>query len=302
MNNEGSEEVLELVHRLETRQRRRVMATFLGLLLAAGIAGAISRLSYFEAKKLLAGMGVLSEMDAGSPEELDRMREAMLQMQAETDRLRTELDRARREKLQPETEEDTARRATTQAQEQPRADNTQLVEMRGRINQLEQDLSITQEDLKQARQSVAILSEEADRYRQDGLELRRRADEQLYQATLNQALAYTYRKEPKDSERAEAAYRQVIRLAEVNNIRDPMTYSAFAVFLQEQRRFAEAETMYKKALDVDPQYGTALNNLGTLYEAMGDIAQALEKYRAAGEVGMQQGRENYLRLKATIKQ
>jgi hypothetical protein len=45
-----------------------------------------------------------------------------------------------------------------------------------------------------------------------------------------------------------------------------------------------------------------LFNLGTLYESRGNLQQALEKYKAAEEAGLPQGREQYLRLRSTLKQ
>jgi tetratricopeptide (TPR) repeat protein len=70
----------------------------------------------------------------------------------------------------------------------------------------------------------------------------------------------------------------------------------------QQKRLEEAETFYKRALEVNPRYGKALFNLGTLYESRGDLKQALEKYKAADEAGLPQGREQYLRLRSTLKQ
>ncbi|MEE9521581.1 MAG: tetratricopeptide repeat protein, partial [candidate division NC10 bacterium] len=166
----------------------------------------------------------------------------------------------------------------------------------------------TQQQLKQERQNVAALTEEATRYREGTAELQRRVseldkslDEHRYYVLVNEALAYTYRKGAGDKERAEAAYRNAIQMAKAKEIQDPVIYNAYALFLQEERRFEEAETFYKMALEVKPGYGTALYNLGTLYEMRGDLKQALEYYQAADEVGEKLGRENYLRLQSIIK-
>ena len=85
-------------------------------------------------------------------------------------------------------------------------------------------------------------------------------------------------------------------------MQDPVIYNAYAIFLQQERRFDEAEIFYKQALEVNPTYGKALFNLGTLYESKGDLKQALERYKAADEGGLPQGREQYLRLRSTLKQ
>ncbi len=81
-----------------------------------------------------------------------------------------------------------------------------------------------------------------------------------------------------------------------------MVYNAYATFLQEQRRFEEAEKFYKMALEANPRYGAALFNLGTLYELKGDLKQAVEKYKAAEEVGDKSGSENYSRLRSILRQ
>lgn len=362
------EEIFELVHSLESRQRRRVIATFIGLLLAVVVAGVIARLSFFEAKKPLAGVGSLSEARENGRQELERMETAILQMKAETARIQKELARVREEKLHAEAEAKRISQAGAHAQPQSPSESPQLVEMRQNItrlenelattrqqlkearqnvggaqpvemreqikrleqelattrqqltqqaqkaagthsgkgqedvNRLQQELTATQEQLKQETHNVAVLSEEADRYRTDALELQRQVDEGAYHSVLNQALAYTYRKAPGDQKQAETAYRKALQIARTKNIRDPMMYNAYATFLQNQNRFEEAEKFYKMALEVDASYGKALNNLGTLYEATGRLKQALEKYQAAGEVGEKLGKENYSRLRPRVTQ
>lgn len=368
MKNGDFEEIFELIHSLESRQRRRVIATFIGLIVAVIVAGATARLSFFEAKKPLTGVGSLSEAREDDRRELERMETALLQMKVETARIQEELARVREEKLQAEAEAKRVSRGGVQAEPQSPPESTQLAEMRENItrlenelattrqqlkearqnvggtqpvetqeqikrlqqelattrqqltqqaqraastqsgktqedvNRLQQELADTQEQLKQERQNVAVLSEEAERYRTDALELQRQVDEGAYHSVLNQALAYTYRKAAGDPKQAETAYRKALQIAEGKNIRDPMIYNAYATFLQDQNRFEEAERFYKMALEIDPSYGKALNNLGTLYEATGRLKQALEKYQAAGEVGEKLGKENYLRLRPRVTQ
>ncbi len=308
MKNGAQEDIFELVRRLENRQRRRLFATFIGLLLAAAIAGIIVRLSYSEARKHLSGVGVpIQDIEQGR-EELERVRKEMLQVKAQTDQAQKELAQARKEKLRAEAEAQQGNRGGAQAKRQSSSRSTQLVEMQKQVNRLQQEVSATQQQLKQERQNVAALTEEATRYREGTAELQRRVvdldkslDEHRYYVLVNEALAYTYRKGAGDKERAEAAYRNAIQMAKAKEIQDPVIYNAYALFLQEERRFEEAETFYKMALEVKPGYGTALYNLGTLYETRGNLKRALEYYQAADEVGEKLGRKNYLRLQSIIK-
>lgn len=305
MKNGAQEDVFELVRRLENRQRRRLFATFIGLLLAAALAGIIVRLSYSEARKHLSGVGVpIQDIEQGR-EELERVRKEMLQVKAQTDQAQKELAQVRREKLRVEAGAQQSNRGGAQANRQSSSRSTQLVEMQKQVNRLQQELSATQQQLKQERRNAVVLTEEATRYREGAAELQRRVvdldkslDEHRYFVLVNEALAYTYRMGAGDKERAEAAYRNAVQMAKAKEIQDPVIYNAYALFLQEQRRFEEAETFYTMALEVKPDYGTALYNLGTLYETRGDLKRALEYYKAADEVGEKLGRENYLRLRS----
>ncbi len=308
MKNGAQEDIFELVRRLENRQRRRLFATFIGLLLAAAIAGIIVRLSYSEARKHLSGVGIpIQDIEQGR-EELERVRKEMLQVKAQTDQAQKELAQVRREKLRVEAGAQQGNRGGAQAKRQSSSRSTQIVEMQKRVNRLQQEVSATQQQLKQERRNAVVLKEEAARYREGAAELQRRVvdldkslDEHRYFVLVNEALAYTYRKGAGDKERAEAAYRNAVQMAKAKEIQDPVIYNAYALFLQEERRFEEAETFYKMALEVKPGYGTALYNLGTLYETRGDLKRALEYYKAADEVGEKLGRENYSRLRSIIK-
>jgi len=305
MKNGAQEDVFELVRRLENQQRRRLFATFIGLLLAAALAGIIVRLSYSEARKHLSGVGVpIQDIEQGR-EELERVRKEMLQVKAQTDQAQKELAQVRREKLRVEAGAQQSNRGGAQANRQSSSRSAQLVEMQKQVNRLQQELSATQQQLKQERRNAVVLTEEATRYREGAAELQRRVvdldkslDEHRYFVLVNEALAYTYRMGAGDKERAEAAYRNAVQMAKAKEIQDPVIYNAYALFLQEQRRFEEAETFYTMALEVKPDYGTALYNLGTLYETRGDLKRALEYYKAADEVGEKLGRENYLRLRS----
>jgi tetratricopeptide (TPR) repeat protein len=132
-------------------------------------------------------------------------------------------------------------------------------------------------------------------------ELERTSAEQDYRRLVNEALAYTYRNGPGDAERAESAYRNAIRIAQDKGIRDPVVYNAYATFLQEQGKFREAEQLYQMALEVNPRYGPALYNLGSLYEGTGRLEEALKKYKAAGEAGEKLGTQGYQLLQSRVK-
>ncbi|MEE8509838.1 MAG: tetratricopeptide repeat protein [candidate division NC10 bacterium] len=222
---------------------------------------------------------------------------------------RKELEQVPKEKLRAEAETDQVNRDVAQTKMQLASVSKKLMEMQEQVNRLQQELSVTQQKLKRERQQEAVRREDADRYRKDAAQVQRRleeldktSEERDYFRLVNEALAYTYRKGPGDAERAETAYRNAVQIAQAKNIRDPVVYNAYAVFLQDQKRFEEAEKFYKMALEVNPSYGKALYNLGTLYEVRGDLKEALEKYKAADEAGVKQARENYLHLRSILKQ
>jgi len=56
-----------------------------------------------------------------------------------------------------------------------------------------------------------------------------------------------------------------------------------AVDLQNAKKEAQAETIYKKILEIDPAFGLAWNNLGAIYGARGDLDDAATAYLKALE-------------------
>jgi len=192
--------------------------------------------------------------------------------------------------------------------QEPRVDPEQLVALRKQVGALQQELSATRQKLQEQRQKVALPEEGIAAHGKGPDELQRRIEElegtsaeQDYVRLVNEALAYTYRNNPGDAGRAEAAYRGAIRIAQDKGIRDPVVYNAYAAFLQEQSKFREAEQFYQKALEINPRYGPALYNLGSLYERTGRLEDALEKYKAADEAGEKLGAQGYQRLQSTVK-
>ncbi|MCI0484963.1 MAG: tetratricopeptide repeat protein, partial [candidate division NC10 bacterium] len=216
-------------------------------------------------------------------------------------------ERVRKEK--PRAEADALSREVAENKRQLASVRKALVEMQKQINQLQQGLPVAQPKREQEKVQETAGREEADQVRKDAIEpprpaekVDRTVDEQDHATLLNQALAYTSRNQPGDQERAETAYRGAVQIATAKNVQDPVIYNAYGTFLQQQKRLDEAESFYKRALEINPKYGKALFNLGTLYESRGDLKQALEKYKAAEEAGLPQGREQYLRLRSTLKQ
>lgn len=91
---------------------------------------------------------------------------------------------------------------------------------------------------------------------------------------LNLALLYV---QTDQLQKADVNFQQAIA-ANSNNID---AYNAYGIFLREQGRFSEAETIYQQALKVWPDSPETLINLGILYDLyMGKFDQALVQYRA----------------------
>ena len=89
---------------------------------------------------------------------------------------------------------------------------------------------------------------------------------------LNLATVYIETGRP---ELAEQAYTRAIA-ANATNVQ---AYNLFAVFLREQGRFGEAETIYRKALSIWPDHPDSHKNLAILYDLyMGRLSDAAEHY------------------------
>lgn len=265
-----------------------LIVAFLGLFLIGVMAGIMVRPTQDESPKNLAG----DDVGAKAPEQA---RNGPVNAVAKEERRR------------PEQEDRGINEGPDQAETQLTSLSSQLVALQKEMSALQQELSVARLQFKEEREKVAVLEEETGAYRQDasGLQthieaLEKTLTEQEYLRLVNEALVYSYRKGPGDAERAETAYRNAIRIAQAKNIRDPVAYNAFAVFLQEQSRFKESEEFYQMALGVNPSYGPTLYNLGTLYESTGKLEEALEKYKAADEAGQTLGAENYSRLQSVI--
>lgn len=293
---EPLEEILEFVERLEGRQRRSLIATSIGFLVTVGLIGVIAGTSY---------LGIKS--DTPLARDLERVSELALQAIRKNQPAKQETPPPRQQEVQAPVEAEALNRGGAPAKQEPPVNGEKLVVLQTEMSALQQELSVARLQLKEERQKVAMLQEKIGAYRKDasGLQRRTKAVEKTvtdpeYRRLVNDAFAYSYRKEPGDAERAETAYRNAIRIAQAKSIRDPVLYNAYAGFLQGQRRFKEAEKFYQMALGINPRYGSALNNLGTLYEVTGRLEEALRKYKAAYDAGEESGAQNYSRLHAVI--
>ncbi|MCI0408089.1 MAG: tetratricopeptide repeat protein, partial [Acidobacteria bacterium] len=296
-------DILKLAQGLDKRQRRNFIATTVGLL--AGIAGVILGSSYVDVKKSSVGVAVRAQEPQQGASEPERVHGLTPQQKEETQPSKDEPKPGSERKLQAGGETQQANRAATQAMQEPRVDPEQLVALRRQVGALRQELSATRQKLQEERKNAALPEEGPAAHGKGPDELQRRIEElegtsaeQDYVRLVNEALAYTYRNNPGDAERAETAYRNAIRIAQDKGIRDPVVYNAYAAFLQEQSKFREAEQFYQMALKINPRYGPALYNLGSLYELTGRPEEALKKYKAADEAGEKLGAQRYQRLQS----
>jgi tetratricopeptide (TPR) repeat protein len=285
------------VRRLDSQQRRSFIAATVGLLAVAGVAGVILGRSYIEVKETTVGVPVQSQEPDQGARELERARGLTPQVKEETHPPKEEPESLRKQRPQ----------AVTEAQEPP-PDPEQIVALQRQVDTLQEELSAARQKLRLEGQGMTVREEATGASGKDAGELQRRIEELErtlaeydYFRLVNEALAYTYRNDPGDAERAEVAYRNAIRIARGKSIRDPVVFNAYAAFLQHQRRFREAEQFYQMALELNPGYGRALYNLGSLYELTGRLEEALKKYKAADEAGEKLGAQSYSRLQSLIK-
>jgi tetratricopeptide (TPR) repeat protein len=301
---------LKLAQRLDKRQRRSFIATTVGLL--AGIAGIILGSSYVDVEKSGVGMAVRAQ----EPQQGASQLEGVSALAPQAPQAKEEIQPPKKEepkpqgdrKLQAGGDTQKASRAAPQAMQEPRVDPEQLIGLRKQVGALQQELLAARQKLEQERQKAPLPAEGTAAYGRGPDEMQRRIEElegataeQDYVRLINEALAYTYRNNPGDAERAETAYRSAIRIAQDKGIRDPVVYNAYAAFLQERSKFREAEQFYQKALEINPRYGPALYNLGSLYERTGKLDEALKKYKAADEAGEKLGAQRYQQLQSTAK-
>jgi Tfp pilus assembly protein PilF len=89
---------------------------------------------------------------------------------------------------------------------------------------------------------------------------------------LNLALVY---QQLGEAEQADTLFRETLAV----NPENLAAYNQYGIFLREQGRFAEAEAIYLKALEVREPHADTHRNLGVLYDMyMGDQQRALQHY------------------------
>ncbi len=96
---------------------------------------------------------------------------------------------------------------------------------------------------------------------------------QLSGPYLNLALLYAQTKRP---QLAEAEFKRAITV----NPGNFAAHNQYGVWLREQSRFTEAETIYLQVIEQAPDYADSHLNLGILYDLyMGKLPQALAEYQ-----------------------
>jgi len=108
----------------------------------------------------------------------------------------------------------------------------------------------------------------------------------------------------KSASTAETADRNIAACTRVIN--DPRTsrrtlpsvYQARCVEWATKRDFNRAIADCNQALSLSPDYHAAYNARGSAYEGLGDINQAIADYRRAASFGLEEARQNLVRLRA----
>ena len=80
-------------------------------------------------------------------------------------------------------------------------------------------------------------------------------------------------------------------------------YNQFAIQAAQAQLWNEAVFRWKQVIDVDPDNSKAYNNLGVVYEALGNIDEAVAAYQRATELepGNKYYRLNYRRCRIHIR-
>ena len=66
---------------------------------------------------------------------------------------------------------------------------------------------------------------------------------------------------------------------------DPEAYNRSGIFYTEIKEWEKAKEYFGKALEIDPKFALAWNNLGVAYDELGDHTQAEQCYRKAKDLG-----------------
>jgi protein O-GlcNAc transferase len=103
-------------------------------------------------------------------------------------------------------------------------------------------------------------------------------DPTLVQAHVNLIALYGRSGQPA---KAEEHYRAVLKL---NPEQFPKAHYDYGVLLMQNRRYAEAEQAFRRAIQADPSYAEAHNNLGVLLERQGRLAEAASEFQKALQI------------------
>ncbi|MGH9327827.1 MAG: tetratricopeptide repeat protein [Terriglobia bacterium] len=97
---------------------------------------------------------------------------------------------------------------------------------------------------------------------------------------------------------AAASFEKAIPLAKGKNL--PVIYSRAADSYAKAKQYPQAIAAYQKAIQLDPTNGGYLNNLGSLYGAMGKPDLAVQEYEKAAQVAPTNAARYYYNIGATM--
>ena len=95
---------------------------------------------------------------------------------------------------------------------------------------------------------------------------------------IHNIIAASYEKED-NNDKAEFHYQQSLKLRQLH-----LTYINYAKLLDKIEKYKLSLINYQKALDLSPKNYVAHNNMGMVYEKLGNNAEAIEKYNSAIEI------------------
>ncbi|MBN2232143.1 MAG: tetratricopeptide repeat protein [Deltaproteobacteria bacterium] len=75
--------------------------------------------------------------------------------------------------------------------------------------------------------------------------------------------------------------REIIRMANEHGARDKRLHFLSGIMAWQERDFEAAKEAFREAIEIDPGYAEAFNNLGSIYLAEKDYPQAIASFKAA---------------------
>lgn len=167
------EDILKLARRLDNRQRRSFIATNIGLLAVAGVAGVLVGSSYVEIIKTTiegisssVGAALRSQQREQVVRDRERVGELTPQVAGETHPPKVEPDPPGKDRPQAVTETQGIQEVNREeAKQGPPADPKQLAALRRQVDALQQELSATRQKSQQGREKAALPKEGTGAYR-----------------------------------------------------------------------------------------------------------------------------------------